>query len=43
MSNGCQGWSLVKFRDVVRQVKDRVDVAESGLTRHIAGEHGGQL
>ena len=39
MSNGCQGWSLVKFGDVVRQVKDRVDVAESGLTRDIAGEH----
>jgi type I restriction enzyme S subunit len=33
------GWRRVKFGDVVRQVKDKVDVAESGLTRYIAGEH----
>ncbi len=33
------GWKTVKFGDVVRQVKDRVDPKESGLTRYIAGEH----
>ena len=29
----------VKFGDVVRQVKDRVDADYSGLNRYIAGEH----
>ena len=33
------GWKTVKFGDVVRQVKDKVDPKESGLTRYIAGEH----
>jgi len=33
------GWRQMKFGDVVRQVKNRVDVAESGLARYIAGEH----
>ena len=33
------GWKTVKFGDVVRQVKDRVDPKESGLKRYIAGEH----
>jgi type I restriction enzyme S subunit len=32
-------WQWVKFGDVVRQVKDRVDPKTSGLTRYIAGEH----
>src|SRR5687768_13982097 len=30
---------LVKFGDVVRQVKDRVDPTESGVERYVAGEH----
>jgi len=29
----------VKFGDVVRQVKDRVDPETSGLERYVAGEH----
>jgi len=33
------GWQWVKFGDVVRQVKDRVDPTTCGLTRYIAGEH----
>ena len=33
------GWRRVKFGDVVKQVKDRVNPEESGLERHIAGEH----
>jgi type I restriction enzyme S subunit len=33
------GWQRVKFGEVVRQVKDKVDPATSGLTRFIAGEH----
>ena len=33
------GWRLVKFGDVVRQVKNKVDPDTSGLTRYIAGEH----
>ena len=33
------GWKTVKFGDVVRQVKDKVDPKESGLKRYIAGEH----
>ena len=32
-------WPTVKFGDVVRQVKDKVDAKESGLERYIAGEH----
>jgi type I restriction enzyme, S subunit len=32
-------WKAVKFGDVVRQVKDKVDPKESGLERYIAGEH----
>jgi type I restriction enzyme, S subunit len=32
-------WPTVKFGDVVRQVKDRVDPTSSGLTRYVAGEH----
>jgi type I restriction enzyme, S subunit len=30
---------LVKFGDVVRQVKDKVDPKDSGLERYVAGEH----
>lgn len=33
------GWQWVKFGDVVRQVKDRVDPATTGLERYVAGEH----
>lgn len=33
------GSTTVAFGDVVRQVKDRVDPAKSGLERYIAGEH----
>jgi type I restriction enzyme S subunit len=33
------GWRRVKFGEAVRQVKDKVDPEESGLTRFIAGEH----
>jgi type I restriction enzyme S subunit len=33
------GWQRVKFGDVVRQVKDKVDPETSGLERYIAGEH----
>jgi type I restriction enzyme S subunit len=33
------GWTTVKFGDVVRQVKDKVDAQTSGLSRYIAGEH----
>jgi hypothetical protein len=32
-------WKSVKFGDVVRQVKDKVDPKESGLERFVAGEH----
>lgn len=34
-----QGWKRVKFGDVVRQVKDKVDPHSSGLKRYVAGEH----
>ena len=33
------GWTLVAFRDVVRQVKDHVDPTAAGLERYVAGEH----
>lgn len=33
------GWRRVKFGDVVRQVKDKVDPETSGLERYVAGEH----
>ncbi|RLC85399.1 MAG: restriction endonuclease subunit S [Chloroflexi bacterium] len=33
------GWTRVKFGDVVRQVKAKVDAKSSGLKRYIAGEH----
>jgi restriction endonuclease S subunit len=33
------GWTWVKFGDVVRQVKDKVDARASGLKRYIGGEH----
>lgn len=33
------GWQQLKFGDVVRQVKDRVDPDTAGLGRYIAGEH----
>ena len=32
-------WKTVKFGDIVRQVKDKVDPKQSGLERFIAGEH----
>ena len=33
------GWLRVKFEDVARQVKDKVDPETSGLERYIAGDH----
>lgn len=33
------GWTHVAFGDVVRQVKDHVDPAASGLECYVAGEH----
>lgn len=33
------GWQRVKFGDVVRQVKTKVDPEASGLERFVAGEH----
>lgn len=35
------GWRRVKFGEVVRQVKEKVDPATSGLERYVAGEHMG--
>ncbi|MBI3174983.1 MAG: restriction endonuclease subunit S [Chloroflexi bacterium] len=32
-------WKTVKFGDVVRQVKDKVDPQTAGLERYVAGEH----
>jgi len=32
-------WRRVKFGDVVRQVKEKVDPEASGLERYVAGEH----
>ena len=34
-----QGWRQVKFGDVVRRVKERVDPETSGLERYVAGDH----
>lgn len=39
MSDLKPGWRRVRFGDVVRQVKNRVDAATSGLERYVAGEH----
>ena len=33
------GWQMVRFGDVVRQIKDRVDVETCGLTEYVRGEH----
>jgi type I restriction enzyme S subunit len=33
------GWKWVKFGDVVRQVKNKVDPETSGLERYVAGDH----
>lgn len=33
------GWTWVKFGDVVRQVKDKVDAKSSGLKWYVGGEH----
>ena len=33
------GWTRVKFGDVVRKVSDRVDPETSGIERYVAGEH----
>lgn len=33
------GWLRVKFGDVARQVKDKVDPETSGLERYVAGDH----
>lgn len=34
-----EGWRWVRFGDVVRQVKDRVDPDTAGVERYVAGEH----
>ena len=34
-----EGWRRVRFGDVVRQVKDRVDPEVAGIERYVAGEH----
>lgn len=39
MSDLKPGWQRVKFGEVVRQVKDKVDPETSGLKRFVAGEH----
>lgn len=39
MTDPKPGWERVRFGDVVRQVKDKVDPETSGLTRYVAGEH----
>jgi type I restriction enzyme S subunit len=39
MSELKRRWRRVRFGDVVRQVKDRVEPATAGLKRFIAGEH----
>lgn len=36
---GKLGWKRVRFGDVVKQVKDKVDAKNSDLDRYIAGEH----
>lgn len=33
------GWTRVKFGDVVRKVNDRVDPDTAGIERYVAGEH----
>ena len=33
------GWTRVKFGDVVRKVSDRVDPETAGIERYVAGEH----
>jgi hypothetical protein len=38
-ANGREGWKRVKFGEVVRQVKAKVDPATAGLERFVAGEH----
>lgn len=39
MAEPKQGWQRVKFGDVVRQVKNKVDPNTAGLSRYVAGEH----
>lgn len=34
-----EGWRWIRFGDVVRQVKDRVDPETAGIDRYVAGEH----
>lgn len=34
-----EGWRWVRFGDVVRQVKDRVDPEAASIERYVAGEH----
>jgi len=34
-----KGWRMVRFGDVVRNVKEKVDRENTDLTRYIAGEH----
>ena len=39
MAKGSATWKRVKFGEVVRQVKAKVQPESSGLTRYVAGEH----
>jgi type I restriction enzyme S subunit len=39
MSSSREGWTRVRFGDVVRLVRDRVDPETSGISRYVAGEH----
>lgn len=33
------GWRWVRFGDVIRQVKDKIDPETAGIDRYVAGEH----
>jgi type I restriction enzyme S subunit len=39
MAKGAATWKLVKFGELVRQVKEKADPETSGLARFVAGEH----
>jgi type I restriction enzyme S subunit len=39
MGSGSARWKRVKFGEVVRQVKTKVDPESSGIARYVAGEH----
>jgi type I restriction enzyme S subunit len=39
MANRSAGWTRVRFGEVVRQVKTKVDPETAGIERYVAGEH----